>query len=47
MINYNKLINNLEILKLDKMAIFLPNYLESIKAQDISIVDIFLSFGLF
>lgn len=40
MINYNKLINNLEILKLDKMAIFLPNYLESIKAQDISIVDI-------
>ena len=40
MINYNKLINNLEILKLDKMSIFLPNYLESIKAQDISIVDI-------
>ena len=40
MINYNKLMNNLEILKLDKMVSFLPNYLESIKEQDISIVDI-------
>ena len=40
MINYNKLLNNLETLKLDKMAIFLPNYLESIKNQDISIIDI-------
>ena len=40
MTNYNKLINNLENLKLDKMSIFLPNYLESIKTQDISIVDI-------
>lgn len=40
MINYNKLMNNLETLKLDKMVCFLPNYLESIKNQDISIVDI-------
>ena len=40
MINYNKLLNNLEILKLDKMVSFLPNYLESIKTQDVSIVDI-------
>ena len=40
MINYNKLMNNLEILKLDKMVNFLPFYLESIKEQDISIVDI-------
>ena len=40
MINYNKLLNNLETLKLDKMAIFLPNYLESIKNQDISIIDV-------
>ena len=37
MINYNKLINDLEILKLDKMVTFLPNYLDSIKNQDISI----------
>ena len=40
MINYNKLLNNLEILKLDKMVSFLPNYLDSIKNQDISIIDI-------
>lgn len=40
MINYNKLINNLEILKLEKMQNYLPNYLDSIKEQDISIVDV-------
>ena len=40
MINYNKLMNNLETLKLDKLVSFLPNYLDSIKNQDISIVDI-------
>ena len=40
MINYNKLMNNLETLKLDKMVDFLPNYLKSIKEKDISIVDI-------
>lgn len=40
MINYNKLINDLEVLKLDKMVSFLPNYLDSIKNKDISIVDV-------
>lgn len=40
MINYNKLLNNLEILKLEKMLNYLPNYLDSIKGQDISIVDV-------
>ena len=40
MINYNKLMNNIETLKLDKLVSFLPNYLDSIKNQDISIVDI-------
>lgn len=40
MINYNKLMNNLETLKLDKMVNFLPNYLDSIKNQDISVIDI-------
>ena len=40
MINYNKLMNNLETLKLDKLVGFLPNYLDSIKSQDISIIDI-------
>ena len=38
--NYNKLLNNLEILKLDKMLNYLPNYLDSLKGQDISIVDV-------
>ena len=40
MINYNKLLNNIEILKLEKMLNYLPNYLESIKGQDISIIDV-------
>lgn len=40
MINYNKLLNNLEILKLEKMLNYLPNYLDSIKGEDISIVDV-------
>ena len=40
MINYNKLLNNLEILKLEKMLNYLPNYLDSIKEEDISIVDV-------
>ena len=40
MINYNKLLNNLETLKLEKMLNYLPNYLDSIKDKDISIVDI-------
>lgn len=40
MINYNKLLNNLEILKLEKMLNYLPNYLDSKKGQDISIIDV-------
>ena len=40
MINYNKLLNNLETLKLEKMLNYLPNYLDSIKGKDISIIDI-------
>lgn len=40
MINYNKLLNNLEVLKLEKMLNYLPNYLDSIKEQDVSIVDV-------
>jgi len=40
MINYNKLLNNLETLKLEKMLNYLPNYLDSIKEQDVSIVDV-------
>lgn len=40
MINYNKVLSNLEELKLDKIRTFLPNYLNSIKDKDISIVDI-------
>ena len=40
MINYNKLLNNLEVSKLEKMLTYLPNYLDSIKEQDVSIVDV-------
>lgn len=40
MINYNKVLSNLEELKLDKIRTFLSNYLNSIKDKDISIVDI-------
>ena len=39
MINYNKLINNLETLKLEKIANYLPNYLKSIEGQDIALTD--------
>ena len=39
MINYNKLINNLEILKLNKLVSYLPNYLKSIEGQDITLTD--------
>lgn len=40
MINYNKVLSNLEELKLDKIRTYLLNYLNSIKDKDISIVDI-------
>ena len=39
MINYNKLINNLETLKLEKIVKYLPNYLKSIEGQDIALTD--------
>lgn len=42
MSNYNKLLNNLETLKMDKMRNYLPNYLETIASQDISFVDAML-----
>lgn len=36
---YQKLLNNLEALKLEKMYSYLPNYLDSIVKSDISLVD--------
>ena len=39
MLNYNKLINNLEILKLEKTVTYLPNYLKSIERKDIALTD--------
>jgi len=39
---YQKLLNNLETLKLDKMYSYLPNYLDSIAKSDISLVDAML-----
>ncbi|MDD2447945.1 MAG: ATP-binding protein [Tissierellia bacterium] len=40
--NYNKLINNLEILKLEKFRSFLPNYLEEITKREIPFTDALL-----
>ena len=42
MIAYNKLLNNLETLKLDKIRNYLPNYIETITSKDISFVDAML-----
>lgn len=42
MSNYNKLLNNLEVLKLDKTRNYLPNYLETIASKDIPFVDALL-----
>lgn len=42
MLPYNKLLDNLETLKLEKIRNYLPNYLETIAAQDISFVDAML-----
>lgn len=39
---YNKLLENLEILKMDKMRNYLPNYIETITKKDISFVDAML-----
>lgn len=40
MISYNKLLNNLDKLKLEKIKFILPDYLNSINDKDISIVDV-------
>ncbi len=42
MLSYNKLLQNLEILKLDKIRNYLPNYLEAISTNDISFTDALL-----
>jgi DNA replication protein DnaC len=42
MSNYNKLLNNLELLKMDKIRNYLPNYLETIASQDIQFIDALL-----
>jgi len=39
---YQKLLNNLETLKLEKMYSYLPNYLDSVAKADISFVDVLL-----
>lgn len=39
--NYTKLLNNLELLKLDKIKDYYPNYIENIK-KDISLTDMLL-----
>ena len=39
MTNYNKLLNNLEKLKLDKIRSYLSDYLDIIKEKDISLID--------
>lgn len=40
--SYTKLINNLEILKLEKFRSFLPNYIEEITKKEISFTDALL-----
>lgn len=42
MSNYNKLLNNLEDLKLEKFRSFLPNYLEEINKKEIPFTDALL-----
>lgn len=42
MSNYNKLLNNLEVLKMDKIRNFLPNYLQIMSSKDIQFVDALL-----
>ena len=39
--NYNKLLNNLEILKLDKIRNYYPNYIEQATKNNISLTDSF------
>lgn len=42
MLPYNKLLNNLETLKLDKMRNYLPNYLDTVVSGEIGFVDAML-----
>jgi len=42
MIAYNKLLNNLEILKMDKIRNYLPNYIKTIEDKGITFIDAFL-----
>ena len=37
---YNKLLTNLEILKLEKIRSYLPNYLDSITNKEITFTDV-------
>lgn len=39
MTNYNKLLNNLEVLKLEKMRSMLPTFLDEVSSKEISFVD--------
>jgi len=39
MTTYNKVLNNLEKLKLEKMRSYLPNYLDLVRDKDISLID--------
>lgn len=39
MINYNKLLNNLETLKLESIRSYLPNFLDNSKNTDVNLVD--------
>ena len=39
MTTYNKVLNNLEKLNLERMRSYLPNYLDIIKEKDISLID--------
>ncbi len=42
MTNYARLLNNLEILKLDKIRSYLPSYLDTISNKDISLIETLL-----
>lgn len=42
MSNYNKLLNNLEALKLEKFRSYLPNYLEEITKKEIPFTEALL-----
>ncbi|WBW94973.1 IS21-like element helper ATPase IstB [Oceanirhabdus sp. W0125-5] len=43
MSNYNKLLNNLETLKLEKFRSFLPNFLDEITNKDLTFIDALLA----